>query len=173
MYLYVIIQIVRRAGSRFASRRTTVSLALPCRRRVGFSVRRAWPFFDIRILSRRPFWVARVERVRFTPFVIQVSSLRSQVFAISGLVWSGLVRFGLVVPRPFTTFARPSASLASSKDAKRLECGPFLKQINFNHSHQNAKKDNSLAYCAYLWQINCGSSLYPLCQKIDGYALNT
>jgi len=32
---------------------------------VGRSVRRAWPFFDIWILSRRPFWVARVERARF------------------------------------------------------------------------------------------------------------
>ena len=38
-----------------ACRRTKVSLTLPCRWRVRFSVWCAWPFFDIWILSRRPF----------------------------------------------------------------------------------------------------------------------
>ena len=44
-----------------AGRRMTVSRALSCRRPVEFSAWRAWPFFDIWILSISPFWVARVE----------------------------------------------------------------------------------------------------------------
>ena len=64
-----------------------VSLALPCRRRVGFLCGVRGRFFDILILSRRPFWVARVECARFASFVIQVTSLRFLQFS---------VRFGAV-----------------------------------------------------------------------------
>ena len=51
-------------------------------------MRRAWPFFDIWILSRRPFWVARVERVRFAR---QPENLQNFIF---GALWCGLVRSG-------------------------------------------------------------------------------
>ena len=46
MYQYIIIHIIRWSPG---------SLALLCRWRVRFSVRRSWLFFDISILSRRPF----------------------------------------------------------------------------------------------------------------------
>ena len=57
----------------------------PCRRRVGFSGRRAWLFFDILSLSRRPFWVVRVELARFTR---HPGNLQNFIFRC------GLVRFG-------------------------------------------------------------------------------
>jgi len=52
---------------------------------VRFSARRAWLFFDISILSRRPFWFARVELARFAR---QLGNLQNLIFRC-GLVRSG------------------------------------------------------------------------------------
>ena len=59
MYLKYTIHIVRQAWPWGPPSDGAFGAALPVR--VRFSARRAWPFFDIWILSISPFWVARVE----------------------------------------------------------------------------------------------------------------
>ena len=61
-----------------------MSIALPSRRRVE-------PFFDNWILSRRPFWVARVE---FAPFARQPGNLKIPFSVRFGAVWCTRVRPG-------------------------------------------------------------------------------
>ena len=48
-------------------------------------MRRAWAFYDIRILSSIPFWVARVE---LAPFARQLGNLQIFIF---GPVWCARV----------------------------------------------------------------------------------